>query len=258
MSTFFYRKLGKGYPVILIHGFCETHEIWNGFAETLSEKFEVFTIDLPGFGASPLPLTSFSLDDVAVKIFEWISERKIEKPLIVGHSLGGYVALAMGKRHPEKFAGIVLFQSTAYPDSEEKKANRNKVIEFVKAHGTDPYIDTFVPGLFFDKKHPAISIVDSIARKTSKETLLAYTEAMRDRPSSIDFFKNYKKTILILSGHQDTIITAEAAQEHGTLNQNATVHLFENTGHMAMYERPRESERIVEAFAMKTFSKISN
>ncbi len=251
MSTIFYRKLGNGHPVILIHGFCETHEIWNGFAETLSKKCEVFSIDLPGFGESPLPSTPFSIDEVGVEVFEWISQKKIRNPIVIGHSLGGYVTLALAKKQPESFAGIGLFQSTAYPDTEEKKSNRNKVIEFVKAHGIDPYIDTYVPGLFLDKKHSAIPLVDKIARKTSKEALLGYTAAMRDRSSSIDFIKNYQKPMLLLGGDQDAIIPAAVTQELGRLAPRSIVHLLKDTGHMAMYERPHEAVMAVEKFALK-------
>src|ERR1043165_252005 len=144
MSSIFYRKLGKGHPIILIHGFCETHEIWNGFADKLAEKFEVFAIDLPGFGGSPLLPTPFSIQEVAVKVRDWIDQVGLQFPIVIGHSLGGYVALAMAKKSQENIAGIGLFQSTAYADSEERKTNRNRVIAFVKAHGADPFIDTFV------------------------------------------------------------------------------------------------------------------
>src|SRR5882762_1616418 len=101
MSTIFYRQLGKGQPLILIHGFCETHEIWNGVAEKLSEKFEVFTIDLPGFGNSPSLKTPFSLDTIGTKVYDWITKEKIKNPVVIGHSLGGYVTLAMAARHGE-------------------------------------------------------------------------------------------------------------------------------------------------------------
>lgn len=255
MSTLFYRQLGKGFPIVLIHGFCETHEIWNGFAEELSRNFEVFVIDLPGFGESPLPRSPFSIDDVAKIVMDWVNQTKIENSVLIGHSLGGYVSLAMAKRNPEKFAGIGLFQSTAYPDSEEKKANRKKVIDFVKTHGTGPYIDTFVPGLFYDKKHPAIAIVDSIARKTSKESLLAYVQAMRDRSSSIEFIKEYRNPLLILGGEHDTIIAPESLHEQEKLAPAASIHVLEDTAHMAMYESPEESRRIVENFARKVIGK---
>lgn len=251
MSALFYRQLGKGFPIILIHGFCETHEIWHGFADELAKSFEIFVIDLPGFGKSPLPFSPFSIDDVGAIVAGWIDKTKIEHPVVIGHSLGGYVTLAMAKRNPEKFAGIGLFQSTAYPDSEEKKVNRNKVIDFVKTHGTDPYIDTFVPGLFYDKKHPAIRIVDRIARKTTRETLVAYAQAMRDRSSSIDFIRSYRQPILFLGGEQDGIIPAESIREQGRMASDSSVHLLKNTSNMAMYENREESRRLVENFAMK-------
>ncbi|MBI3482833.1 MAG: alpha/beta hydrolase [Bacteroidetes bacterium] len=180
-----------------------------------------------------------------------MAQKKIDQPIVIGHSLGGYVALAMAKKHSESFAGLGLFQSTAYPDSEEKKTNRNKVIEFVKTHGIDQFIDTFVPGLFFEKKHPAIPVVFKIARQTSTETLVGYAAAMRDRNSSIDFIKNYKRPMLILGGDQDTIIPGEVMQELGRLAPYSVIHLLKDTSHMAMYESPDETTKIVEIFARK-------
>jgi pimeloyl-ACP methyl ester carboxylesterase len=246
MSGIFYRKVGKGQPIILIHGFCETHEIWNGLEEGLSKKFTVFSIDLPGFGTSSILETPFSIDDVGAKVCDWVIQQEIDQPVVIGHSLGGYVALAMAKQSPEKIMGIGLLQSTAFPDSEEKKANRNKVIDFVKAYGTDPFIDTFVPGLFYNNKNEAIREVDSIARKTSLPTLLAYTTAMRDRSSSIGFIKDNKKPILILGGEKDAIIPAEITLEHGRLASNSIVYLLKDIGHMAMYESPVETQNAIE------------
>lgn len=248
MSSVFYRQLGKGYPVILIHGFCETHEIWSGLAQGLSKKFEVFAIDLPGFGRSSAHATPFTITEVAQSVFEWIDQQKIQKPIIIGHSLGGYVALAIAKNHSEKLGGIGLLQSTAFADSEEKKMNRNRVIEFVKTHGTDPFIDTFVAGLFFDKHHPAIPEVDTIARRTPKETLLNYTAVMRDRPSSIDFIGNTKCPLLFIGGEKDTIIPWEITMEHGKIAPHSQVHLLKNVGHMAMFENPEETQKLIELF----------
>src|ERR1041385_8521417 len=105
MSPIFYRTVGKGHPVVLIHGFCETHEIWNGFADQLAEKFLVLAPDLPGFGESAILQTPFSIADVASVVIEWIDQLNLKSPIVVGHSLGGYVTLAMAKKSPEKFAG---------------------------------------------------------------------------------------------------------------------------------------------------------
>ena len=248
MEEIFFRKLGKGKPVILIHGFCETHEIWNGLAENLAETFEVFSIDLPGFGHSQLPPAPFTLAEIAKKVLGLIEREKIILPFVVGHSLGGYITLAMTESAPEKIGGLCLFHSTVYPDSKEKKTNRNKVMNFVKTNGVGPFADTFVPGLFFDKKHPAIPVVDKIARGTSQETLLAYTAAMRDRPSSVAILRKSDKPVLILAGDKDTIITKESVQEYGHLAKKGLVQILTDTGHMGMFEHPQRVRNILKSF----------
>jgi pimeloyl-ACP methyl ester carboxylesterase len=248
MEKIFSQKLGKGKPVLLIHGFCENHEIWNGFAEKLSESFEVFTIDLPGFGESPLPTTTLSIRDVAGMLLSWIDQENIVLPFLVGHSLGGYVALSMAEQAQQKISGLCLFHSTPYPDNDDRKLNRNRVIEFVKKNGINPFIDTYVPGLFFDKKHPAIPGVYEIARRTSEKTLLAYTSAMRDRPSSIDFLKEFEKPLLTITGDNDSIISVESVREFGHLAKTSWVHILENTGHMGMFEEPNKALRILSDF----------
>jgi pimeloyl-ACP methyl ester carboxylesterase len=243
-----FRKIGKGKPVILIHGFCETHEIWNGFAERLAEKFEIYAIDLPGFGQST-PLSShFSLVDIAQTILNWMDRQKIRLPFVVGHSLGGYVGLAMAKVAQQMVSGLCLFHSTPYPDTEEKKSNRNRVMEFVNKNGVDPFVDTFVPGLFFNKKHLSIPIVDKIARGTSRETLLAYTEAMRDRPSSIELLKTFEKPMLVLAGKNDTIVPVESVLDFGHLARKSEIEILNDTGHMAMFEQPEKARNIISDF----------
>ncbi len=250
MKKIFFKKLGKGHPVLLIHGFCETHEIWEGFAEKLSEKFEVFAIDLPGFGQSPLLPVPFSIGVVAERILSWMDLNRIYQPVVIGHSLGGYVALAMANLDSKKIAGLGLFHSTPYPDSEERKNNRNRAIEFVEKNGVDPFIDPFVLNLFFDKKHPAVSQVDKIARKTSKETFSAYTAAMRDRSSSTDFLKGFEKPVLIVAGEKDSIIPVENVMEFRLLAKRSTVHVLKETAHMAMFEMPEAAEKIVSDFIL--------
>lgn len=248
MDEIFYRKKGKGYPLLFIHGFCESHEIWNEFIEAISPRFEVFTVDLPGFGASPLPTTPFSIDDIGKQLANWLDRQHIQKPIVIGHSLGGYVALSMARTTP--MAGLCLFHSTAFADSEENKINRNRVIEFVKTNGVDSFIDTFVPGLFFNKNHPAISVVDKIARSIPAETILAYTAAMRDRPSSVEVFKNLEIPLLILGGAHDTIILPEVAYELEKLNRHATVKILDHTAHEGMFENVSESQQAIIDFAL--------
>ncbi len=163
----------------------------------------------------------------------------------MGHSLGGYVALSLAEQAQHKITGLCLFHSTPHPDNDDRKSNRNRVIEFVRKNGVNPFIDTYVPGLFYDKKHTAIPGVYKIARKTSEKTLLAYTSAMRDRPSSIDFLKEIEKPVLTIAGNKDSIISMEMALGFGHFAKISEVQVLEKTGHMGMFEQPEKTREIL-------------
>ena len=125
----FFEK-GDGQPLVLLHGFCESGRMWAYFSEKLSANFRVVCPDLPGFGGSPIQGEQISLEEVAVQLEAWMEETDIKNPIVIGHSLGGYVALALLELMGSRIQAIGLFHSTAYPDDEEKKGMRNRTITF--------------------------------------------------------------------------------------------------------------------------------
>jgi pimeloyl-ACP methyl ester carboxylesterase len=245
----FFQEQGEGTSILLIHGFCETHEIWNGFNKKLSRYGRVISIDLPGFGMSPLAAGPVSIDLIAGIILAWLKERKIEAPVLIGHSLGGYVALAMAEIDPAFCKKLVLFHSSAYADTDEKRANRNKVIEFVGKNGVEPFIQTFVPTLFYDKEHPRMDEVRKICNGTPTNTLIEYTKAMRDRPSREGLLRNFCNPILILAGDKDEIIPLDISEKMASLNPKITIFHLSNTGHMGMVEAEAEAIETIAGFA---------
>jgi pimeloyl-ACP methyl ester carboxylesterase len=190
----------------------------------------------------------FSIDDVAAAIVQWIQEMEINRPVLIGHSLGGYVTLAVANRIEKLPAGIGLFHSTALPDTEEKKANRNKVIEFVTRNGVKPYIDTFVPGLFYDKNSSSIPLVNRILSEARAEALTAYLAAMRDRPDSTGVIAKFTKPLLFLCGAKDELIPVETNEKQAKNAQKGTLTVLPGTGHMGMFEAPAESARALALF----------
>ena len=163
MTNLFFQESGSGQPVILLHGFPFHHGIWGKFAQRLSASYHVYTVDLPGFGKSPILKTPFTLDQIGESIVTWVSGMNLQKPVLIGHSLGGYVALAAIKKDPGLFSSLGLFHSTAYADTEEKKQSRNKVIEFIEKNGVAAFTSNFIAPLFVDPNHPAIPKVKSVA-----------------------------------------------------------------------------------------------
>lgn len=247
-----FNDTGSGFPVVLIHGFCETHKIWDGFVPELAKKYRVLTPDLPGFGRSPLPNGGFSIDDIAEMVCKWLRDLGITETVVIGHSLGGYIALAMAKGHPEMLKGFGLFHSTAFADDEEKKSSRNKTIDFVKDKGVEVFATSFVPQLFFHKNRKIlkndVDRVVQIAATTPLETLIAYTKAMRDRPDRTDVLKNFNQPILFIAGEQDTSVPIEKTDEQILLPHKAIVHIYDHVAHMGMFEVKNESLQAVKQY----------
>ncbi|HNP18464.1 MAG TPA: alpha/beta hydrolase [Fulvivirga sp.] len=240
MSKIYSKKQGSGDPIVLIHGFCETSEIWKPIVNKLALSNEVHTLDLPGFGASPLPTEAFTLEDISGTVYQWIVDNNLQGSIIIGHSLGGYVTLALAKNHPKAIKGFGLFHSSALADDEEKKSSRNKTIDFVKKRGVMVFAESFVTQLFYLKNRSRlkkeIEEVTKMAGNTSEETLVRYMEAMRDRPDNTEILKTFDKPVLFIAGDQDSSVPIEKSQAQFEYIKKPFIHVLNNVGHMGMYE----------------------
>ncbi|WP_238785047.1 alpha/beta fold hydrolase [Blattabacterium cuenoti] len=119
-----FKTKGKGIPVVLLHGFMESLEIWNYVYDNISKKYKIISIDLPGHGKSIFPLkenTVFTMEKTAEIVKKILEKENIQKAVFVGHSMGGYVALAIAEKYPEIFLGLCLLHSTTKSDTFEKK-----------------------------------------------------------------------------------------------------------------------------------------
>jgi pimeloyl-ACP methyl ester carboxylesterase len=248
MSSLAYNEYGSGRPVILVHGFPFSKTIWNSFAQKLGQHAHVFTIDLPGFGQSPLNQSSISIDTIGTRVNAWVKETKIRRPVLLGHSLGGYVTLAAANQEPDLFSGLVLFHSTAYADSEEKKQSRNKVLEFIDKNGVDAFTSNFIGPLFYDSGHPAIPLVRTVAREATAEAVKAYTQAMRDRSERTDVLQTFRGPVLFLAGENDSGIPVESVRKQAALHAKSEVKVLSETGHMGMFENEKKCLEIIRIF----------
>jgi len=251
MNTLNYREQGSGHTVILIHGFPLNLHVWNDFADKLSDSFNVVTLDLPGFGKSPGLPKGFSLEDVAHTVLGWIREKKYIQPVIIGHSLGGYVTLAMAGQDPQRMSGICLFHSTALEDSPEKKQSRNKVLDFIEKQGVQAFTSNFISQLYTDPQHSSIIQVKNIAVQSSKETVMGYTVAMRERKDRTDLLKSFPKPILFLTGEKDQGIPVETIVQQAAHCKQAEVVILPEVGHMGMFESAAQCLQKIKNFVEK-------
>ncbi len=236
--------------LILLHGFCEDHRIWDEMLSHSEYKSEIICIDLPGFGNHASSYReATSIEKMADFIKGEITKLELEKFLLVGHSLGGYVTLAYAEKYPNDLAGIGLFHSTATADSEERKDARSKTIEFVKANGAEAYHRVLIPNLFrIETKSEVVNQTIVLARLAKSEGIIAALEAMRHRLDRTQFLQGYQKPVLFVAGEKDTLIPKSQIMQQAASCEIAMTRVLEHSAHMGQLEEPEESAAIIDYF----------
>lgn len=249
--SFSYKLIGGGTPVVLIHGFGEDSTIWGGTIDYLKSKYLLLVPSLPGTEESSLlPKENAGLDDYAQCIKDMLKAESIEKCIMVGHSMGGYTALSFAEQFPELLNGLVLYHSSAYADSEEKKENRRKGIAFIQNHGAAAFVKTTLPNLFADiEKHKnEAKILEEKSKAFSADALVQYYHAMINRPDRTNVLKNQSIPLFFILGKHDKAVPYEAGIEQSQLNPCTRVHTLENSGHLGMLEQPEEANKTLASF----------
>lgn len=244
---------GKGFPVLFLHGFCEDSSIWDDFAPPIAESGNrVICVNLPGFGASePLP-EEISIDGMARVVLAVADHLALERFILIGHSMGGYVGLAISELAGGRLAGLGLFHSHPYADSEEKKSGRDKGVAFILKFGHSLFVKQLMPTLFAPEFAAGnIFLVDKLIQRASQYPqvgILNALEAMKNRPDRSDILSAAAFPVLFILGEKDQAIPRELDHRQTTLPQLAMVHVLEKAGHMGMLEAPAATRKICEEF----------
>lgn len=241
---------GKGTPLVLLHGFCEDSRMWDDFL-TLFNYRKIVRIDLPGFGESDLQ-DEPSIADMADTVKAVLDHLKIDKCVLIGHSMGGYVSLEFAKKHGEQLLGLGMFHSHPYEDSAEKKAGRDKSIDFIRRNGHIHYIKQVIPSLFaFDFSKGYQFEVNKMlynAAQYSPEAIISALEAMQRRADNSAVLEKINCPVLFIVGKQDTAVPMEESLNQTALPKIADIHILPSVGHMGMFEAKRKTAKIIKNF----------
>ena len=256
-----YRKTGSGDSIMLIHGFAEDGSIWNEQVAHLAKLYTLILPDLPGSGISRTlkPSPNNTIDDFAQLILAIADEEKLDRFTLMGHSMGGYVTLAFAELFPSRLNGFGLIHSTAFADSEEKKINRTRSIEFILKFGSLLFFETMIPGLYSDKyvHENAENVQKHIhqANAFDAETLAAYYEMIKVRPDRRSVLTEFKKPILFIAGTEDKAVLLKDSLEQCYLPADHHVTLLNGVGHMGMMEAPEKVNAAIENFMASVIKK---
>jgi pimeloyl-ACP methyl ester carboxylesterase len=250
-----YAVCGEGFPVVLLHGFAETHTIWKNQSDFLKDYYKLIVPDLPGSGASGLFETgkhNLSIDELAHSIHSIIKNENIDRCVMLGHSMGGYITLSYAEKYPGKLQAFGLVHSTAYADSEEKKQNRKRGIEMMEAYGSYAFLKTTTPNLFttrFKEKHAEIikELIED-GRRFKKENLQQYYYAMMNRADKTNVLKNTGLPVLFVTGTEDAAIPLNDVLKQVHAPEIAYIHIINNMAHQSLLEVPMELNRILKNF----------
>jgi pimeloyl-ACP methyl ester carboxylesterase len=251
-ATIAYTSLGEGKPVVLLHGFGEDSRVFESLSNQLSKAYKVIMIDFVGSGKSSGLIGRTTLRDLAEDVVQVLSHENIHSCTLLGHSMGGYVALEICANSPDRISAVGLLHSSVYGDSEEKQAARDKNVEFLKRNGTRMFLEQSIPGLFSEEtKRSKPELISSFIEQYtnfSAESLVQYTLAMKSRPDHSGTVSRFRKPVLFIIGEYDTAVPLETSLRQTYLPELAHVHICTRSGHMGMLEEPDFVNNAVESF----------
>ena len=232
-----FSDVGKGRAVVLLHGFLENKTMWQELASELNKKHRVITIDLMGHGESGCLGYVHSLEVHAEVVHAVLSKLRIRKDIFVGHSMGGYVALAFAEMYPANVKGLVLLNSTARADNEERKANRDRAIKTVKKDYAS-FVRLSITNLFsLDNRERLVDEIEKVkieALKTPLQGVVASLEGMKIRKDRESLLRFSTYPMLLILGKKDPVLNYE---DNLKQIENTTVKLVTfPDGHMSTIE----------------------
>ena len=243
--------------LVFLHGFCESKQVWEHFTQPLQTDYRIILLDLPGFGNNAELLAKFTMESFADYVRKVMDALYIQNCVLIGHSMGGYIGLAFAEKYAERLLGLCLFQSSALPDSEEKKQNRDRTIAFIQKNGVEKFMDTFVAPLFYEGNREinqdAIKLLAQIGKQGNPEAIIGTIAGMRDRPDRTSVLENIPCPVLFIAGRQDPAVTLAQTLQQCYIPKIAHALFLDQMGHMAMFEQPEPACKALAGFVSSLF-----
>jgi 3-oxoadipate enol-lactonase len=231
-----YQEQGQGSPLMLVHGFPFDHSIWDAVAGHIQSEVRVILPDLRGFGNSPSSSSAFSMMNMAGDLVMLLDHLKIEKVVLVGHSMGGYIGLAFAKAFPDRLSGLGLVASKASADTPEQKAGRYALAVEVDRKGVVAVVDANLQ--LYSPQTQVLKKTRKIMLQCSPQAVSAALKGMAEREDMTSVITGLDLPTLVITGEVDTIIPLEQSQALAGILKKGRLVIVPGGGHMLMLEGP--------------------
>ncbi|VTU01885.1 alpha beta hydrolase : Alpha/beta hydrolase fold OS=Rubrobacter xylanophilus (strain DSM 9941 / NBRC 16129) GN=Rxyl_0135 PE=4 SV=1: Abhydrolase_6 [Gemmataceae bacterium] len=251
-----YDDVGTGLPVVLLHAFPFDREMWSPQHGPLSVlDVRVLAPDFPGFGRSTAGSDPFTIEGAADVVADFLAALNVERAVIGGLSMGGYVAMAFARKYPERVTALVLADTRPAPDDQQARENRDKAIAAVKADGAAKFAEGMIPKLLCEsttKNQPqVVEFVRKVATRQPAPAVIAALEALRDRPDATPGLASFTRPTLVLVGEFDAVTPPLSAARLAAHVAGSELAHIPDAGHLSNVENPDAFNAAVAKFLKK-------
>jgi len=236
-----YLEAGAGAPVVLLHAFPLSADMWRPQLDHVPPKFRFIAPDLRGFGPRPAEPAG-TLDDMAADVIGWLDALAIERAVIGGASMGGYVTFALLRLAPERFSGILLANTKASADTAEGRAGRDKMSALVRSGGPPAVAEQMIPKLLGEtarRSQPQLApLVRQLIEGNTADGLDGAIQAMKNRPDSTDLLSEIGTPALVIAGDEDTLIPVTESEAMQRALPHSQLAVLRGCGHLSNLESP--------------------
>ena len=248
-----FQEAGQGRPVILLHAFPLSSDLWQPQLAAVPDGFRLIAPDLPGFGASPDFDEDPSIEHMANAVAALLEHLGLREPVILGGlSMGGYVALSFARLFPEWLSALILADTRAEADTPEGKANRDKMIALVESEGAPAVMEQMLPKLLGEgtrnEKPEVAETMRALGEKQNATAIANALRALRDRPDALDLLPQINVPALVVVGAEDTLTPLDMAKTLANNIPNAKLEIISRAGHLSNIEQPEAFNAALRGF----------
>jgi pimeloyl-ACP methyl ester carboxylesterase len=233
----YYEEFGKGFPVVFLHGFPFDHTIWEPLVPLISDQARLILPDLRGLGRSPVPDGVNSMRLLAEDVLNLLNTLKIERAILVGHSMGGYASLAFAQAYPHRLAGLGLVSTQAGADSPERRQARYQLAEEVGRKGVKVVAESMAPKLTQNPEQ--VKSLHKLIMQNKAKGIIACLKGMAERPDALGWLSAISIPAVVVAGDADNFVPLERAQTMAQLLGKAWLVKLPGVGHMPMIDAPQ-------------------
>lgn len=239
-----YDDLGEGkIPMIFLHGFPFDKSMWQGQLEFLKTDYRVIACDIRGFGKSTDEVTSLRIDLYSEDLIAFMNSLHIEKAIICGLSMGGFIALNAIQKFPDRFAALILCDTQCIADTAEVKAKRYKIIEDIAANGVTDFNEGFIKSVFhadsFSNKKELVESLRKVVFANSPHIISIGLTALAERTETCSALSSITVPTLIICGREDAVTPLAQSESMHAAIKGSVLKVIDDAGHVSNLEQPQ-------------------